>query len=184
MKQALLIIDYSNDFVDNHGALTCGEAGQALDAALLAQLEQSLAAGDFVFVCNDEHNLNDEFNPESHLFPPHNLLGSWGVELYGQTGLRLRELLATRHPLVNYLPKQRYSAFFGTPLFSMLRARRIEKLVITGVCTDICVLHTAIDAIYNGFAVKVPADCCATIIEGGQQWALNHLRSCLGVEVE
>lgn len=29
--QALLIIDYTNDFVADKGALTCGEPGQAID---------------------------------------------------------------------------------------------------------------------------------------------------------
>ncbi|MCG4778379.1 isochorismatase, partial [Eggerthella lenta] len=30
-NEALLIIDYTNDFVADDGALTCGQAAQALD---------------------------------------------------------------------------------------------------------------------------------------------------------
>ena len=34
-NNALLVIDYSNDFVADNGALTCGAAGQALDLSLI-----------------------------------------------------------------------------------------------------------------------------------------------------
>ena len=30
-KRALIVVDYSNDFVAPNGALTCGEAGQAIE---------------------------------------------------------------------------------------------------------------------------------------------------------
>ena len=41
-NNALLVIDYSNDFVDDKGALTCGEAGQALDKHIVKQIERAL----------------------------------------------------------------------------------------------------------------------------------------------
>ena len=33
-NEALLIIDYTNDFVDDKGALTCGKPAQELDDAI------------------------------------------------------------------------------------------------------------------------------------------------------
>ncbi len=184
MKRALLIIDYSNDFVDEKGVMSCGEAGRALDEPILAQIRHTLDRDDFVFVCNDAHEEGDAYAPEAVLFPPHNLVGSWGAEIYGTTGKLIRALLAKGHPNVTMVPKQRYSAFYGTPLDMMLRQRNVEMLTVVGVCTDICVLHTVIDACYRGYVVAVPANACATPFAHGQEWALAHMRTCLGVEIE
>lgn len=183
MKRALLIIDYSNDFIDDKGALTCGDAGQSLDDPILEQINATLDNDDFVFVCNDQHQEDDAYDPEALLFPPHNLEGSWGAELYGASGRLLQALLREGHPNVRFLGKQRYSAFFGTPLDMMLRARNVEHLTVVGVCTDICVLHTVIDACYLGYMVTVPREACTTITPNGQDWAINHMRDCLSVEV-
>lgn len=183
MKRALLIIDYSNDFVDPKGAMTCGPAAQALDEPILTQIRHTLDKDDFVFICNDAHDEGDAYDPEAVLFPPHNLIGSWGAEIYGNTGRLVRALLAKGHDNVVMLPKPRYSAFYGTPLDMMLRQRNVEALTVVGVCTDICVLHTVIDACYRGYMVTVPEDACATIFPHGQEWALNHMRTCLAVEI-
>ena len=180
-KSALLVIDYSNDFVADQGALTCGAAGQALDGQIVRRVEEALRQEQFIFVCNDEHQENDRYNPEAALFPPHNLRGSWGAELYGRTGELLRGLIESGRAL--YLPKSRYSAFFATPLDAMLHERKVERLTVAGVCTDICVLHTVIDAVYRHYQVAVAEDCCATCMPHGQEWAIAHMRGCLGVEI-
>jgi len=36
MTKALLVIDYTNDFVADNGSLTCGKAGQAIEARITA----------------------------------------------------------------------------------------------------------------------------------------------------
>ena len=182
-NDALLVIDYSNDFVADNGALTCGEVAQQLDENIVKQIEKALYQDEFIFVCNDEHLHKDRYNPESLLFPEHNIKGTSGAELYGKTGETINRLLAEGNERVIYLPKTRYSAFFGTPLDAMLRARKVHRLTIIGVCTDICVLHTVIDAIYAHYQVAVVENCCATCIPNGQEWAISHMRDCLGVEI-
>ena len=184
MEQALLVIDYSNDFVDDQGALSCGAAGQALDGFIAGLLEKAAAAGDFIFICNDEHRAGDPYDPEGKLFPPHNIAGSWGAQLYGQSGATARRLLAEMPEKTYYLAKTRYSAFFGTALDAMLRHRKVERLTVVGLCTDICVLHTVIDACYLGYSVRVPRAGCAALTEAGQLWALQHMEGCLGIEIK
>lgn len=183
MKRALLVVDYSNDFAHDQGALSAGAAGQALDRPILAEIERALADDAFIFICHDEHTAGDAYHPEAALFPAHHEKGGWGAEFYGESGRKLRELLAARDPRVTYVPKQRYSAFFGTPLDMMLRARGVEELTVVGLCTDICVLHTVIDAAYAGYRVRVPANACATVMPYGQEWALAHMKNCLGVDI-
>ena len=46
------------------------------------------------------------------------------------------------------MDKRHYSAFSGTDLDIRLRERHVDTVILTGVLTDICVLHTAVDA-YN-----------------------------------
>jgi nicotinamidase-related amidase len=53
------------------------------------------------------------------------------------------------------------SAFFGTPLASVLRQLRAESLVICGFTTSGCVRATVVDAASFGFSVALVADACA-----------------------
>lgn len=183
MAGALLIIDYSNDFVDDKGALSCGAAGQALDDTIAALIGETARRGDYVVVCDDWHDPDDPYDPERGLFPAHNLAGSWGAQIYGHSGELFRELQQRSPQQTLFIPKLRYSAFFGTPLDAALRARGVRQLTVCGVCTDICVLHTVIDACYLGYQLEVVEGATATIIEGGQQWAIAHMRDCLGVSI-
>ncbi|MFJ7666239.1 cysteine hydrolase family protein [Lysinibacillus sp. NPDC097195] len=75
-KAALLVIDYTNDFVASDGKLTCGEPGQLLDAPITALIEQFIAEQHLVVFANDLHEENDPFHPETKLFPPHNIRGT------------------------------------------------------------------------------------------------------------
>lgn len=183
MNRALLIVDYSNDFVADEGSLSCGKPAQALDEQIVEQIELALKNDDFIFICNDEHIEDSPYNPESMLFPAHNIAGTWGAEIYGQTGKLVKKLLSEGREKVRYIPKLRYSAFFGTPLNMMLRFRDVDHLTVVGICTDICVLHTVIEATYAGYIVTVPEKCCSTFTKHGQEWAIEHMRDCLSVEI-
>ena len=62
-----------------------------------------------------------------------------------------------------FILKPQRSAFYATPLDVLLESMEAEKLVITGITTDICVLFTAHDAHMRGFEVVVPRDCVAAV---------------------
>jgi len=47
--------------------------------------------------------------------------------------------------------KQSASAFFGTPLATLLTAQRVDTLLIAGLSTSGCVRATAVDAVQHGF---------------------------------
>ncbi|RIN30252.1 cysteine hydrolase, partial [Staphylococcus succinus] len=70
------------------------------------------------------------------------------------------------------------------PLDSMLRERNIKHLEIVGVCTDICVLHTAISAYNLGYAITISPKGVASFNPSGHEWALGHFKNSLGAEVE
>src|SRR5690606_6078590 len=83
MKKALIVIDYTYDFVADNGKLTCGKPGQAIEKNISTLIEQFIEHNDVVVFANDLHFENDPYHPESKLFPPHNIVGTKGRELYG-----------------------------------------------------------------------------------------------------
>ncbi len=94
----------------------------------------------------DGNRLNDPFNPETKLYPAHNIIGTTGQKLYGQVGSWFDQHHDDSH--VYKLNKNRYSSFQNANLDNYLRERRIDEVWIAGVCTDICVLHTAIFSLF------------------------------------
>ncbi len=88
MAKALLIIDYTNDFVADNGSLTFGKPAQELEDYLVQPANRFYQNGDYVIFPTDAH-CRDRFSPEAKLFPPHNVVGTPGQKLYGKvkTGL-------------------------------------------------------------------------------------------------
>ncbi|WP_349410702.1 isochorismatase family cysteine hydrolase [Pseudalkalibacillus sp. SCS-8] len=177
--KALVVIDYTNDFVADDGRLTCGEPGQAIEARITELTKAFVDAGEFVVFAVDVHDENDPHHPETNLFPPHNIRGTAGRNQYGSLG-KLYEGVKER---VYWMDKTRYSAFAGTDLELKLRERGIQELHLAGVCTDICVLHTAIDAYNKGFKIVVHEDAVQSFNQSGHEWALDHFKNTLGAEV-
>lgn len=56
------------------------------------------------------------------------------------------------------ITKQYASAFFGTPLASMLTADGVDSVLIAGVTTSGCIRATALDAMQHGFRSIVVSD--------------------------
>ena len=50
------------------------------------------------------------------------------------------------------------SAFFGTPLASLLAATRCDSVVVTGASTSGCVRATVVDALQHGYRPVVPRE--------------------------
>ena len=59
------------------------------------------------------------------------------------------------------ITKHRISAFTGTDLEMVLRAKEIDTLVIFGIATSGVVLSTLLDAVDADYRVVVVGDCCA-----------------------
>jgi nicotinamidase-related amidase len=181
MEKALIVIDYTNDFVAEDGALTCGAPGQALETYIANLTTDFIAQSEYVVFACDLHEQEDPYHPETKLFPPHNIRDTAGRALYGS----LQHIYdAKKHlPTVKWMDKTRYSSFAGTDLALRLRERGIQDVHLVGVCTDICVLHTAVDAYNLGFNIFVHARGVASFNEAGHTWALTHFTNSLGATV-
>ncbi|WP_028390767.1 cysteine hydrolase family protein [Bacillus cihuensis] len=180
-KRALINIDYTNDFVTDDGALTCGKSGQELEDRIVNITKEFINQGDEVFFAIDIHEKNDQYHPESNLFPPHNIRGTIGRDLFGS----LQNIYEANKNKANvhYMDKTRYSAFAGTDLSIKLREQGITDVYLVGVCTDICVLHTAVDAYNQGFSISIYQDAVASFDQAGHEWALRHFKNSLGAKL-
>ena len=181
MKRALINIDYTVDFVADEGALTCGKPGQEIEAAITNITNEFIDKNDFVVFAIDAHNKEDVYHPETKLFPPHNIKGTNGRNLFGSLHVTYQNNNLKEN--VYWMDKTRYSAFAGTDLELKLRERGITEVHLVGVCTDICVLHTAIDAYNKGFSIVIYQDAVASFNPTGHEWALQHFIDSLGATV-
>lgn len=173
----MLIIDMSNDFVHARGNLTAGERAQAIVPYLVSEAEKMRCAGEIVVMCMDTHAPNDSHFQE---WPVHNVDGTWGHELYGQLETWYRE--HKDEPNVWFVPKQSYNAFYQTGLGDRLRVERVERVHITGVCTDICDFLTAAGAYDEGFLTVAHRRGCATFTDGHERF-LKQMELCFHTEV-
>lgn len=55
MTKALLIIDYTNDFIADNGSLTCGKPAQDLEDYLIELADKFYENGDYVIFPTDGH---------------------------------------------------------------------------------------------------------------------------------
>ncbi|KEO81377.1 cysteine hydrolase family protein [Tumebacillus flagellatus] len=175
--KALVVIDYTYDFVE--GRLPVGEPGIAIEGRISELTAEFVQNGDYVVMAVDVHDENDPYHPETKLFPPHNIRGTAGRDLYG----KLHDVYQAHRDRIVWMDKTRYSSFAGTDLELKLRERGITELHLVGVCTDICVLHTAVDAYNKGFHITVHADAVASFNPAGHDWALGHFAGSLGARV-
>ena len=125
---ALLSIDYTVEFVADTGRLTTGQAGQAIETTLVDHTQRFIDQGDFVVFAIDRHEAEDPYHPENQLFPPHNLAGSEGRNLYGTLAAVYEDHKEKEN--VYWIDKRHYSAFSGTDLDIRLRERGITALYL------------------------------------------------------
>ncbi len=175
--KALVVIDYTNDFVI--GRLPCGQPAIDIEDRIADLVEKFAAADDFVTMAVDMHEEQDPYHPEAALFPPHNIKGTDGRHLYG----RVQEVYKQNEARIYWMDKTRYNSFCGTDLDLRLRTRGIQEVHLVGVCTDICVLHTAIEAYNLGYKTVIHEDAVATFNGQAHEWALQHFRNTLGAQI-
>lgn len=63
--KALIVIDYTNDFVHEEGALTCGKPGQAIEKRIIQLTRLFADQGDAVVMAVDLHRKEDPYHPEN-----------------------------------------------------------------------------------------------------------------------
>ena len=188
-KRAFILIDFTNDLIADDGVLTCGKPAQAIEPIAIQYMKKFINNGDFVVVCCDSHDEPDQndqldpYHPENVTFLRHNIHGSWGEDLYGEVKTTWEEIHKS-HPFESvYFRKIRFSAFVGTKLDIWLRSRDVTEVVLAGVCTHICVLHTAIDAYNHGYKISIADDATVSDNPTNKDFAIDHMHNLLNANI-
>ncbi len=170
MARAILVVDMIKGFLEEGYPLYCGARARDIIPHVQRLLQEEMAQGSQIFYLCDHHAPDDA---EFLVFPPHCVEGTPEAELIHELELYPGELI----------PKRRFSGFFKTPLEEKLAELGPERLVICGVCTDICVLHTVADARNRDYQVEIPVGCVASFDERAHRFALEHMEKTLGARV-
>jgi nicotinamidase/pyrazinamidase len=173
MAEALLIIDFQNDFTPG-GALAVAEGDT------IAPRINELAADprfDLVVATRDWHPANHgSFAEQGGPWPVHCVQDTEGAELDSALEAERVDVIvdAGREP-----DAEGYSGFERTNLGELLRERSIDRVTVVGLATDYCVKHTALDALREGFEVEVDSSAVrgVEVQPGDSERALEEMRA-------
>jgi nicotinamidase-related amidase len=98
--------------------------------------------------------------------------------LWAKGSLVLHDVMPQSGDLVLF--KADYSAFAGTALADVLGESGVNRIVLTGAVTEMCVAQTAIAARASGYQVTVLRDACATIDQRNEEISLAYLEHVTG----
>ena len=96
--------------------------------------------------------------------------GTWGADFY----------VVQPWPDDDVIIKHRYSAFVGTELDTLLRARVWRTSSSWAVTTNVCVESTARDGYMRDYHIIVVEDCTASYSEEPHQATLANIRRAFG----
>lgn len=179
---ALIVVDVQNDFADPKGNLHV-PGGEEVVPVVNREIDRALSAGALVAYTQDWHPPDTpHFEKDGGIWPAHCVKETWGAELHpdlkvageivrkgtqgedGYSGFTVRDPESGNEEI--------------TRLESILRARGIEKVVVTGLATDYCVKATAIDAAQKGFSTVVLTEGIRAVNRepGDDERALEEVR--------
>ena len=189
-RRVLLVIDVQNDFCPG-GALAVPGGDET--PALISDLSHEFP---HVILTQDWHPRDHLSFASSHpgakpfttvempygpqvLWPDHCVQGTEGAEFHPELKVEHCELIIRKGCRRDV---DSYSAFFendrSTPtgLAGYLRDRGLDRLFLTGLATDFCVAHSALDARRLGFEVAVVESACRAIdLDGSLEAAWRQM---------
>jgi nicotinamidase/pyrazinamidase len=183
---ALVVVDVQNDFCE--GGSLAVEGGAAVAAGIAQLVRRSSGRYRTVVFTRDWHtDPGDHFAADPDFatsWPPHCVAGTPGAGFHPGLGD-----VVERHGVVVSKGQRAaaYSGFEGTTddgtgLARLLRDAGVDRLDVCGIATDHCVRATVLDALAEGFAVRVLLDRCSGVAPETTAAALDEMATA-GAEV-
>ena len=173
MPQALVIVDYQNDF--NPGGALAVPGGDEV----AGRINELAASGDYdlVVATRDWHPPDHgSFAERGGPWPVHCVAGTPGAQLHPALDETYVDVVVDKG---TDSQTEGYSGFEGTRLADLLHERGIDRVTVVGLATDYCVKNTALDALREGFGVTVDSTAVrgVDVQEGDSERALEELRA-------
>src|SRR5918912_2359243 len=181
-QAALVVVDVQNDFCHPEGA--AGKRGRDLSQIAGATERLAYLLGEarrvglpIIFIRTEHGPWTDSESwlgrnkTDSEQRVPTCVEGTWGCDFYA-VAPQARERVVIKH---------RYSAFRGTDLDLILRARGIRTVLICGVATNVCVETSAREAYMHDYEIVFLADCSAAYSQEEHEATLYNMAQHFGV---
>ena len=154
-----MVVDVQNDFCPG-GSLAVAE-GDRVVPGLNRAIDIFRARGLPIFFTRDWHPSNHvSFKARGGQWPPHCVQGTKGAEFHPSLHVPSGSEIVSKGDDPD---REAYSGFQGTSLAKKLKELGVNEIFIGGLATDYCVKETCIDAIHQGFPVKVLEDCVKAV---------------------
>jgi nicotinamidase-related amidase len=171
-RTALLILDMISEFTFPDAELVL--RGARRPARAIARLKARVAKSDVPVIYVNDTAGQWESDPRAF------------IERCLGPKARGRDVVEPVKPQLDceyFMFKPKHSAFFGTPLESLLKKLGVRRLVLTGVTSHQCVLFTAMDAHVREYELIIPSDCVGATSREETQHALFIARRALNARV-
>lgn len=142
MKQCLILVDIQNEYFKGGKNELVNPENAAMQASRILTLFRE-KGWQIYHVCHINKN------PEAKSFIPH----TEGVEIYREIAPADGEEIIFKH---------KPDSFLGTCLKEKLEEKGIDKLVVCGMMTHMCIDTTVRTASSYGYSVTLIEDACAT----------------------
>jgi nicotinamidase-related amidase len=187
---ALVMIDFQRDFVypGGFGEALGNDTSPLLDALPAAErvLKACREAGLFVLHTREGHR------PDLSDLPPAKKIRGRGTTTIGDVGPMGRILVRGElgHDIVEevypidgepVVDKPGKGAFYATDLDAILKMKGIQRLVVCGVTTEVCVHTTVREANDRGYDALVLSDCVGSYFPEFQRVALEMIKAQGGI---
>ena len=181
-RSVLIIIDVQNEFCSPEGSFAKLGMDMSIVEKMLEPLDRLIEAAHsgnipVIFIQNTEDSATDSeawtLRPDGSENHANGFIcrrGSWDTEFY-HIEPRGDDIIVEKH---------RFSAFLNTRLDTILRAKKIETVVLTGVSSNVCVETTARHAVMLDYHVILPEDACASWDREAHEMAMKNTRSFFG----
>ncbi len=156
---ALLVVDVQRDFLPG-GALAVPD-GDAVVPVFNRYISLAERKGVVVIASRDWHpKKHCSFRDQGGTWPEHCVRDTPGAAFAADLALPAGTEVVSK---ATREQAEQYSDFDVTGLADRLRARGIKRLLIGGLATDYCVLHTVRDALQAGFKVLLLRDAIRAV---------------------
>lgn len=172
---ALIVIDMQNSFLHPDGENSYAWARDTV-GPVMTLIGMAEASGCLIVHTADRHRAQF-VDFEHRRLPRHCVADGFDADYFDGFGPQGR---SNEIEIV----KRRYSAFFATELALFLNEQGIERVVLCGVKTNVCVRATAQDAFANGFDVIVVREATNSNREHLAEASLEDIDRYIGKVVD
>ncbi|MDY6789007.1 MAG: isochorismatase family cysteine hydrolase [Candidatus Nanohaloarchaea archaeon] len=174
-KTALIVVDMQKGFCKPGGSLY-SERCEEVISEVKEILDICREEGIEVIYTRDTHE--EEFRTKYY-----DEFDRWGEHcVRGTEDTEIVPELKPEEPGVEeqVIEKGTYDAFFETNTNQYLRFKGIENVLVVGVLTNVCVLHTAASAALNDYRSIILEDCTEALKDEDKNYALKHAEWLFG----